>query len=208
MQDQYKQDNVQRRAVKRIISHPDYNQMTFDYDIALLELSEPLKFSNTIQPICLPSSSHVFPAGMSCSVTGWGALREGGIMHKLMILRRESLLLLLLLLFFTRTAHFEYFSNGWPTLELLFSFFAYPSRIKIKTFHPSPHFHLTISYSSSSFIFSPRLLPFSSPSSFSHFILSSSFALMSLPFLYLSHHDILLFRSTLPPFFFPPLIFF
>ncbi|XP_041797853.1 suppressor of tumorigenicity 14 protein homolog [Chelmon rostratus] len=78
MQQQYKQDGVQRRPLKRIISHPDYNSMTFDYDIALLELSEPLKFANTIQPICLPSSSHVFPAGMSCWVTGWGALREGG----------------------------------------------------------------------------------------------------------------------------------
>lgn len=90
MQDQYKvagrQDGVQRRQVKRIISHPDYNQMTFDYDIALLELDEPLEFSNTIQPICLPSSSHVFATGMSCWVTGWGALREGGIMQELVIM--------------------------------------------------------------------------------------------------------------------------
>ncbi|XP_060937487.1 suppressor of tumorigenicity 14 protein homolog [Limanda limanda] len=78
MQDQFKQDGVQRRNVKKIISHPDYNQMTFDYDIALLELNEPLEFTNTLQPICLPSSSHIFPAGMSCVVTGWGTLREGG----------------------------------------------------------------------------------------------------------------------------------
>lgn len=82
MQDQYKLDDVQRHPVKRIISHPDYNSMTFDYDIALLELTKPLKFTNTIQPICLPSSSHVFPAGMSCWVTGWGVLREGGIIHE------------------------------------------------------------------------------------------------------------------------------
>lgn len=81
MQNQYKYDGVQRLPLKRIISHPDYNQMTFDYDIALLELSEPLEFTNTIQPICLPSSSHVFPAGMACWVTGWGAQREGGILH-------------------------------------------------------------------------------------------------------------------------------
>ncbi|KAJ0000287.1 hypothetical protein NQD34_012129 [Periophthalmus magnuspinnatus] len=70
MQDQYKHDDVQRRSIRRIITHPDYNQMTFDYDIALLELSEPLEFTNSIQPICLPSSSHVFTAGMSCWVTG------------------------------------------------------------------------------------------------------------------------------------------
>ncbi|XP_055019853.1 LOW QUALITY PROTEIN: suppressor of tumorigenicity 14 protein homolog [Boleophthalmus pectinirostris] len=78
MQDQYKHDDVQRRTIRRIITHPDYNQMTFDYDIALLELNEPLVFGNSIQPICLPSSSHHFPAGMSCWITGWGAMREGG----------------------------------------------------------------------------------------------------------------------------------
>ncbi|XP_077577704.1 suppressor of tumorigenicity 14 protein homolog isoform X2 [Stigmatopora nigra] len=78
MQDQFNHDNVQRRAVKRIIPHPDYNYMTFDYDVALLELSKPLEFTNTIQPICLPAPSHVFLAGTSCSVTGWGAVREGG----------------------------------------------------------------------------------------------------------------------------------
>uniref|UniRef100_UPI0037E8BAA5 suppressor of tumorigenicity 14 protein n=1 Tax=Semicossyphus pulcher TaxID=241346 RepID=UPI0037E8BAA5 len=88
MQDQYKQEGVQQRALKRIVSHPDYNQMTFDYDIALLELSQPLEFTNTIQPICLPSSSHVFPAGMSCWVTGWGALREGG--QKAQLLQKAS----------------------------------------------------------------------------------------------------------------------
>uniref|UniRef100_A0A665W478 Suppressor of tumorigenicity 14 protein homolog n=1 Tax=Echeneis naucrates TaxID=173247 RepID=A0A665W478_ECHNA len=88
MQDQYNHENVQRRSLKRIISHPDYNQMTFDYDIALLELSEPLEFTNTIQPICLPSSSHVFHAGMSCWVTGWGALREGG--QKAQLLQKAS----------------------------------------------------------------------------------------------------------------------
>lgn len=86
MQNQYSHDNVQSRKLKRIIPHPLYNQMTSDYDIALLELSEPLQFANTIQPICLPDSSHVFPAGMSCWVTGWGALREGGIISVMVIL--------------------------------------------------------------------------------------------------------------------------
>lgn len=104
MQDQYKHDGVQRVSVKRIISHPDYNQMTFDYDIALLELSEPLKFTNTIQPICLPAASHVFPAGMACWVTGWGAMREGGIMHELVILGRT----VVMRCFFVVT---DYYSN-------------------------------------------------------------------------------------------------
>ncbi|XP_007559566.1 suppressor of tumorigenicity 14 protein isoform X1 [Poecilia formosa] len=77
LQNQYMTEVAERRKVKRIIPHPDYNEITHDYDIALLELEEVLTWSNTIQPICLPSPSHVFLAGLSCSVTGWGALREG-----------------------------------------------------------------------------------------------------------------------------------
>lgn len=113
MQNQYKYDGVERRAVKKIISHPDYNTMTFDYDIALLELSEPLKFSNTIQPICLPSSSHVFPAGMSCWVTGWGALREGGIMHESTIFSSHSLRL------FSFPSFFSSFSSFLPVVVVV-----------------------------------------------------------------------------------------
>lgn len=90
MQDQYKYEGVERRSVKRIVAHPDYNRMTFDYDIVLLELSEPLEFSNTIQPICLPATSHVFPAGVACWITGWGALREGGMVNNLVTLVRSE----------------------------------------------------------------------------------------------------------------------
>ncbi|XP_029432075.1 suppressor of tumorigenicity 14 protein-like [Rhinatrema bivittatum] len=70
--------NVQVRGVKSITTHPGYDPDTFDYDIALLQLKEPLVFSNTIHPICLPARTHVFPSGMSCWVTGWGLLSEHG----------------------------------------------------------------------------------------------------------------------------------
>ncbi|XP_060744494.1 suppressor of tumorigenicity 14 protein homolog [Tachysurus vachellii] len=80
MNDQQREENtVQMRELKTIITHSDYNQMTFDNDIAVLELKEPLEFTSTVHPVCLPSSSHVFPPGMPCWVTGWGALREAGI---------------------------------------------------------------------------------------------------------------------------------
>lgn len=78
LQTQFKTEEAEMRKLNKIVPHPSYNPFTNDYDIALLELSQPLEFSNTIQPICLPSSTHVFPAGMPCWVTGWGALREGG----------------------------------------------------------------------------------------------------------------------------------
>ncbi|XP_059920240.1 suppressor of tumorigenicity 14 protein homolog [Gadus macrocephalus] len=89
MQDQTKQAGVERRGLKTIVSHPDYNPMTYDYDIALLELSEPLTFSNTIHPVCLPAPSHVFPAGLPCWVTGWGTLREGAMRASRLLQKAE-----------------------------------------------------------------------------------------------------------------------
>ncbi|XP_062450473.1 suppressor of tumorigenicity 14 protein isoform X2 [Rhea pennata] len=70
--------NVQARAIKRIISHPNFNDYTFDYDIAVMELREPVTFSSVVKPICLPDSTHNFPAGKDLWVTGWGATAEGG----------------------------------------------------------------------------------------------------------------------------------
>ncbi|NXT23322.1 TMPS9 protease, partial [Syrrhaptes paradoxus] len=66
----------------RIYKHPFYNVYSLDYDVALLELTMPMKFSNTIKPICLPDSSHIFHEGTRCFITGWGSTKEGGLMSK------------------------------------------------------------------------------------------------------------------------------
>ncbi|KAM6432386.1 suppressor of tumorigenicity 14 protein isoform 1-T1 [Liasis olivaceus] len=71
--------NVQKRAIKQIITHPFFNDFTYDYDIAVMELSSPVSFSKQIMPICLPDASHEFPAGKAIWVTGWGATQENGI---------------------------------------------------------------------------------------------------------------------------------
>ncbi|XP_051521960.1 suppressor of tumorigenicity 14 protein homolog isoform X1 [Myxocyprinus asiaticus] len=85
LRDQKIQDNtVQQRTLKTIITHPNYEPMSYDYDISLLELSQPLNFTNTVRPICLPAPSHLFAAGTSCFVTGWGTLREGGTVAQIL----------------------------------------------------------------------------------------------------------------------------
>ncbi|XP_076850291.1 ST14 transmembrane serine protease matriptase a [Brachyhypopomus gauderio] len=71
-------DKAVKRYLNRVIGHPDYNEYTYDNDIALMELDQPVTFTNTIRPICLPSASYVFPVGKSVWITGWGATREGG----------------------------------------------------------------------------------------------------------------------------------
>ncbi|MGH0186274.1 UNVERIFIED_CONTAM: hypothetical protein FKN15_020685 [Acipenser sinensis] len=70
--------SAESRKLKSITVHPNYNPFTFDNDVAVLELSDPLEFSSTVYPLCLPDATHTFPAGKSCFVTGWGALAESG----------------------------------------------------------------------------------------------------------------------------------
>ncbi|XP_041971154.1 fibroin heavy chain-like isoform X3 [Aricia agestis] len=84
--------------VKNILVHPFYKRGTYHFDVAILVLSENLRFANNIYPICLPSAQDDFEAldsflGSSngvgeCIVTGWGkeilqAHTLGSIMHSL-----------------------------------------------------------------------------------------------------------------------------
>ncbi|XP_061828384.1 ST14 transmembrane serine protease matriptase a [Nerophis lumbriciformis] len=69
---------VAKRNLKRIIAHPNYNDFTFDNDIALMELDSPVVYNDYIRPICVPAAQHDFPVGSTVWITGWGATREGG----------------------------------------------------------------------------------------------------------------------------------
>uniref|UniRef100_H3DFT8 Suppressor of tumorigenicity 14 protein homolog n=1 Tax=Tetraodon nigroviridis TaxID=99883 RepID=H3DFT8_TETNG len=76
------QQNIKKsvvvRNLKRIIPHPNYNEYTYDNDVALMELDSPVTYSDYIQPICLPAPQHDFPVGETVWITGWGATREEG----------------------------------------------------------------------------------------------------------------------------------
>ncbi|XP_028672156.2 transmembrane protease serine 9 [Erpetoichthys calabaricus] len=67
-----------RLHLRRIVVHPHFNRTNMDFDIALLELVTMAPLTNVIQPICLPSSTHVFTNQSECFITGWGAMDEGG----------------------------------------------------------------------------------------------------------------------------------
>ncbi|XP_034990448.2 prostasin [Zootoca vivipara] len=66
-------DGLEVMQVEQVIKHPDYvEEEGSKGDIALVKLKKAVNYSRTIRPICLPASSVVFPAGMKCTVTGWG----------------------------------------------------------------------------------------------------------------------------------------
>uniref|UniRef100_A0A8C4KGV0 Peptidase S1 domain-containing protein n=1 Tax=Dromaius novaehollandiae TaxID=8790 RepID=A0A8C4KGV0_DRONO len=75
----------QKKFVRNIIIHEEYNDHlhNHEYDVAVVELASPIKFTSDVHSICLPEASHVFPDNASCFVTGWGALRNDGNVNQL-----------------------------------------------------------------------------------------------------------------------------
>ncbi|XP_032645118.1 transmembrane protease serine 11E-like [Chelonoidis abingdonii] len=69
-----------RRSVRNIIIHEKYTNAipNHDYDIAVVQLSSPVEFTNDIRMVCLPEEFYVFPHNTTCFVTGWGALQNEG----------------------------------------------------------------------------------------------------------------------------------
>lgn len=64
--------------VNRIITHPKFNQKTFNNDLALVELTSTVVASPRAIPVCLPTVP-VDPApGTNCYIAGWGSLYEDG----------------------------------------------------------------------------------------------------------------------------------
>uniref|UniRef100_A0AAG5CRA8 Peptidase S1 domain-containing protein n=1 Tax=Anopheles atroparvus TaxID=41427 RepID=A0AAG5CRA8_ANOAO len=70
------------RAVTAIIRHRNFDQNSYNHDIALLKLRKPVEFTKTIRPVCLPKERSE-PAGQLGTVVGWGRTSEGGTLPAL-----------------------------------------------------------------------------------------------------------------------------
>ncbi|KAK8375649.1 hypothetical protein O3P69_008448 [Scylla paramamosain] len=58
-------------TAKAIIRHESFSQFTFANDIAVIQLSSPVTFTDKIKPICLPQADDI-AFGENAVVTGWG----------------------------------------------------------------------------------------------------------------------------------------
>ncbi|XP_071779387.1 serine protease 27 [Centroberyx gerrardi] len=65
------------RRVRRVLVPGDYEDPQSGSDVALVQLDEPVAWSDRVQPVCLPDAGMPFPGGTLCYVTGWGHTQEG-----------------------------------------------------------------------------------------------------------------------------------
>ncbi|KAJ6656314.1 hypothetical protein lerEdw1_003817 [Lerista edwardsae] len=62
------------RLVKTIIVHEKYYYPAHEYDIAVVQLANPVEFTRAVHRVCLPDADEIFPYKIDAVVTGWGAL--------------------------------------------------------------------------------------------------------------------------------------
>lgn len=58
--------------IVRSVQHPQWNHMTIDFDFALMELAEELKFGKSLQAVELPEQDEVVEDGTCLQISGWG----------------------------------------------------------------------------------------------------------------------------------------
>jgi len=64
-----------QRSISRITVHPSYNRLTLDNDVALWQLSSAI---TNVAIASLDEDGSYSPVGVTSTVVGWGATREGG----------------------------------------------------------------------------------------------------------------------------------
>ncbi|MEJ1274717.1 transmembrane protease serine 11f [Cricetulus griseus] len=69
---------LMKRDVRRIIMHERYRPPARDHDIALVQFSPRVTFSDDVRRICLPEPSASFPPNSTVYITGFGALYYSG----------------------------------------------------------------------------------------------------------------------------------
>ncbi|XP_074085430.1 transmembrane protease serine 11A isoform X2 [Macrotis lagotis] len=69
---------LMKRSIKRIIVHERYRSPAREYDIAVVQFSPKVTFTDDIRRICLPDASDYFPPTSTVYITGFGALSYGG----------------------------------------------------------------------------------------------------------------------------------
>lgn len=64
--------------IENMYIHDDFRKdKHMNNDIALIVLKAPVRYSDYIQPVCLPQKNAMYFAGMNCTISGWGSIQSG-----------------------------------------------------------------------------------------------------------------------------------
>nr|XP_025859276.1 transmembrane protease serine 11A [Vulpes vulpes] len=69
---------LMKRSIRRIIVHERYHSPAREYDIAVVQFSPRVTFTDNIRRVCLPEASASFQPNSTVYITGFGALFYGG----------------------------------------------------------------------------------------------------------------------------------
>lgn len=72
------EDTEQISEIKQIMSHRNFDSTTMDNDLALLELANPVKYTDYIIPVCLATWVLQVDPSAPCFITGWGKTSTRG----------------------------------------------------------------------------------------------------------------------------------
>jgi len=67
-----------KTMLANFIQHPEWDIMTFNFDISLFQTRTRMEITANTSPICLPHASTCFDYGTACVVTGFGLTSETG----------------------------------------------------------------------------------------------------------------------------------
>lgn len=66
------------KQVETFYQHPQFDSDIYDYDVSILQLSEPLTLGSGVAVINLPAQDFDVPGSVLGTATGWGRLYEDG----------------------------------------------------------------------------------------------------------------------------------